>query len=242
MSSTSGTLNLTVSSNTFTKTGYTFTGWNTSSDGSGTSYANGDTYSTASNVTLYAQWQNNYQWVVPIQQIGMLNWYGGAIPAVSSDVVIPNGSGLNYNPTLGSSGDVCGSLTVQSGGILTSDDINYKLTATSVDLQSGGSIIISNGELNCTGKFDHDGGLTISGSGVLDIDGEYESSASASESISGGTIEVAGEWDGANDNAFTVVGTIIERFLKQNLAQHSSSNFHNLTIGNSVEMWMSQLL
>ena len=36
----------------------------------------------------------------------------------------------------------------------------------------------------------------MSGSGVLDIDGEYESSASATEIISGGTIEVAGEWDG----------------------------------------------
>ena len=237
MSSTSGTLNLTVSSNTFTKTGYTFTGWNTSSDGSGTSYANGDTYSTASNVTLYAQWQNNYQWVgsSSTDWNNSANWYGGAIPGVSSDVVIPNGSGLNYNPKLGSSGDVCGSLTVQSGGILTSDDINYKLTATSVDLQSGGSIIISNGELNCTGKFDHDGGLTISGSGVLDIDGEYESSASASESISGGTIEVAGEWDGANDNAFTPSGgtVIMNGSSNKNLAQHSSSNFHNLTIGNS---------
>ena len=46
----------------------------------------------------------------------------------------------------------------------------------------------------------------MSGSGVLDIDGEYESSASNTEILSGGTIEVAGEWDGALDDAFTPTG------------------------------------
>lgn len=48
-----------------TTLGYTFTGWNTLSDGSGTSYAAGDTVKAAStyksNTTLYAQWRtNNY--------------------------------------------------------------------------------------------------------------------------------------------------------------------------------------
>ncbi len=39
------------------KAGYTFTGWNTAVNGSGTSYSGGDTFSiTTSNVTLYAQW------------------------------------------------------------------------------------------------------------------------------------------------------------------------------------------
>ena len=44
------------------KTGYTFTGWNTASDGGGTDYAQGDTFAMdSSNVTLYAQWsQDNY--------------------------------------------------------------------------------------------------------------------------------------------------------------------------------------
>ncbi len=39
------------------RTGYTFTGWNTAADGSGTSYTGGDTFAIGlSNVTLYAQW------------------------------------------------------------------------------------------------------------------------------------------------------------------------------------------
>ena len=39
-----------------TRTGYTFMGWNTKADGSGTSYAPGATYRNNADVTLYAQW------------------------------------------------------------------------------------------------------------------------------------------------------------------------------------------
>jgi uncharacterized repeat protein (TIGR02543 family) len=42
--------------NTFTRTGYTFTGWNTVAGGSGTAYADGATYPFTASVTLYAQW------------------------------------------------------------------------------------------------------------------------------------------------------------------------------------------
>lgn len=48
--------NITLSSSSPTKTGYTFTGWNTKQDGSGTSYAKGATYSANADVILYAQW------------------------------------------------------------------------------------------------------------------------------------------------------------------------------------------
>ena len=46
----------TVSSTTPTRTGYSFTGWNTSSDGSGTPYSAGDSITIYDNTTLYAQW------------------------------------------------------------------------------------------------------------------------------------------------------------------------------------------
>ena len=45
--------------NSFTKTDYGFTSWNTKADGTGTSYKDGDIISSASteeNITLYAQW------------------------------------------------------------------------------------------------------------------------------------------------------------------------------------------
>ena len=48
-----------LTSNTFTRTGYTFTGWNTDKDGNGTHYDNGATVNLTEDLTLYAQWQIN---------------------------------------------------------------------------------------------------------------------------------------------------------------------------------------
>ena len=42
--------------NSFTRVGYTFTGWNTAFDGSGTAYADGAIYPFSADATLYAQW------------------------------------------------------------------------------------------------------------------------------------------------------------------------------------------
>jgi uncharacterized repeat protein (TIGR02543 family) len=49
-----------LATNTFTKTGYTFSGWNTARDGSGTGYAAGAFYPFTSATTLYAQWTADY--------------------------------------------------------------------------------------------------------------------------------------------------------------------------------------
>ncbi len=45
-----------LGANTFTRTGYTFTGWNTNANGSGTSYADGAVFDFTTGTTLYAQW------------------------------------------------------------------------------------------------------------------------------------------------------------------------------------------
>lgn len=48
-----------LTSNSFVRDGYTFNGWNTKADGTGTAYANGANYSFAGDLTLYAQWTEN---------------------------------------------------------------------------------------------------------------------------------------------------------------------------------------
>lgn len=45
-----------LNENTFTKTDYVFTGWNTSANGTGTAYAPGDSITNLGDITLYAQW------------------------------------------------------------------------------------------------------------------------------------------------------------------------------------------
>ncbi|MBQ9206633.1 MAG: InlB B-repeat-containing protein [Treponema sp.] len=51
--------NLTVAANGFTHTGYTFSGWNSKADGTGTTYTAGTAYTFSANTTLYAQWNLN---------------------------------------------------------------------------------------------------------------------------------------------------------------------------------------
>ena len=52
--------NVKLAPNSFTRTGYTFIGWNTENDGTGTNYADEASLTNAGNLTLYAQWAHNY--------------------------------------------------------------------------------------------------------------------------------------------------------------------------------------
>ena len=47
---------VTLTANTFKRTGYTFSGWNTKQDGTGTKYSDKAQVKLSSNMTLYAQW------------------------------------------------------------------------------------------------------------------------------------------------------------------------------------------
>ncbi|MBR4408010.1 MAG: InlB B-repeat-containing protein, partial [Clostridia bacterium] len=67
--------------NTLTKTGYYFDGWNTSSSGSGYSYAVGEVYGTYSNLNLYAQWVAN-SYTISFNANG---GYGGTSKSVKYD-------------------------------------------------------------------------------------------------------------------------------------------------------------
>ena len=82
-----------LSANTFTRTGYTFAGWNTIADGSGTSYADEAEYTFSADLTLYAQWtafsSDDFVIVVKTDNAGT---------STSTQFTIPTtGSGYNYN-------------------------------------------------------------------------------------------------------------------------------------------------
>ena len=60
-----------IAANAFTRSGYTFTGWNTNADGSGNSYTDKQSIVLTKDITLYAQWkviattgiENGREWV-----------------------------------------------------------------------------------------------------------------------------------------------------------------------------------
>jgi uncharacterized repeat protein (TIGR02543 family) len=81
----------------FSKPGYTFAGWNTAKDGSGTPYADGALYSFNSGISLYAQWTP-----VPTSTVAF-NDNGGAGTVSSlndpsgTSISLPSGVGLTLS-------------------------------------------------------------------------------------------------------------------------------------------------
>lgn len=59
---------VTVADNMFTFDGYTFTGWNTAADGSGTDYQPDATFNITADTTLYAQWKENPKYISGIEK------------------------------------------------------------------------------------------------------------------------------------------------------------------------------
>ena len=81
---------------TMTRTGFTFTGWNTAADGSGTDYSESATFTIYDNTTLYAQWLSNS--AVTLTYDGNTNTGGSApvdpsSPYISGDTVTVLGAG-----------------------------------------------------------------------------------------------------------------------------------------------------
>ena len=76
------------------RTGYSFTGWNTEADGSGTAYEPDETVILRSSITLYAQW-------TPIQYTITYDLAGGYEPTIPNPIsyTIESGDIILNNPT-----------------------------------------------------------------------------------------------------------------------------------------------
>jgi uncharacterized repeat protein (TIGR02543 family) len=80
----------------FSRDGYTFGGWNTLADGSGTSYDAGSSYTPTGDIILYAKWNRIGTYVV----LFLLNGGSGTAPATQtvyagSSITLPDGSGFS---------------------------------------------------------------------------------------------------------------------------------------------------
>jgi len=111
--------NITVRANTgtLTRTGYTFAGWNTAADGTGTTYQSGSQYLVgSSSVTLYAKWTANTYTVT-------YNANGGAGFAQRSSVTV-------VSDTYTTAGTA---ITLPSAGTLAKTGYNFGGWATSAN-------------------------------------------------------------------------------------------------------------
>lgn len=94
---TASSANLTA--NGFTRSGYTFAGWNTASDGTGIFYADQESYTMGTaNVTLYAQWTANLLTVIYDSQGGSSISNGSTTTGgIVSNPGNPTRSGYSFN-------------------------------------------------------------------------------------------------------------------------------------------------
>jgi len=102
------TLTLATNSGGLTRTGYTFTGWNTNSAGTGDSYGAGGLYYVDASITLYAEWSANTYAVTLNQQSGgggttsVTATYDAAMPAATAPTRTGYTFGGYYTGTGGS--------------------------------------------------------------------------------------------------------------------------------------------
>ena len=130
---------VTVKSNTgsLAKTGWTFAGWNTAADGSGTTYAAGSgTFSISANTTLYAKWTCTVTWSV-----------NGATNVYSAQTITYNSSGSKVssvpapNPASYCGDKFVGWTTEENVSQDDDTDLNlFTTVASSPNLNSSGSV------------------------------------------------------------------------------------------------------
>lgn len=184
---------VTVQDNTgaLVKTGYSFAGWNTTDDGSGSGYSAGDTFSMpASDVTLYATWQiNNYT----VSYDGNGNT-GGSVPSSST---FAYGATATVKPA--------GSLT-RIGYTFAGWDTQANGNGTSYDAADTFALGASNVTLFAQWEINsyyitYDENGADSGDAPVDTNAHQYQSSVAAESNSGTLAKVGYSFDGWNTKA-----------------------------------------
>lgn len=121
-----------VAANSFTRSNYSFAGWNTQADGGGTAYSDGATIADVQNdITLYAQW----------------NAKGIPLPGLKYTI--------SYNANGGSGAmnsakvDICTNYTVAANGFTRS---NYSFAGWNTQANGSGTAYLAGGTISCVQK------------------------------------------------------------------------------------------
>ena len=111
-----------LTTNTFTRDGYNFTGWNTAADGTGTSYADGATVNLTENTTLYAQWEDNHSLTKVINKKDATcteDGYTGDTVCAICGKEITKGEAIPANGHSWNEGEITTSPTCENAGVKT---------------------------------------------------------------------------------------------------------------------------
>lgn len=166
-----------LTTNVFTRTGYSFAGWNTIAGGGGTPYDDGDDYNFSADITLYAQWSiNNYNVT-----------YDGNSPTSGSAPTTQNG---DYNTTI--------TLATNSGSLAktgfaftgwnTANDGSSTHYNTSASFTIPASHTTLYAEWTPTYTLTYNGNSNTNGSAPIDVSSPHISGTSVSTLSNSGTL------------------------------------------------------
>ncbi len=194
MSSQTANIPTALTLNTFARTGYTFSHWNTAANGSGASYTDGETYDFTANITLFAQWTANTYTVT-------FDANGGSTPVPISKAVTYDSAYGTLATTSRTGYTFSGWFTAASGGT--------QVTAATVVNTAANHTLYAQWTANIyTVTFDANGGSTpIPTSKAVTYDSAYGTLATTSRTgytFSGWFTAASG---GTQVTAATVVNT-----------------------------------
>ena len=169
-----------LEANAFERTFYSFTGWNTAPDGSGTAYTDRQSISTKENITLYAQWELNSVVLTSSTKY----WTDGNVYVLNSDVTINDWVTVTGNAALILTD---GNTLTVSYGVYVSDGNTLTIDAQG---EGTGRLIANgnNGHAGIGGEIDIDCGTVIINGGYIIATGGYNAAG-----IGGGQNGYGGE-------------------------------------------------
>jgi autotransporter-associated beta strand protein len=242
-------------------TGNTFLGWNTAANGSGTSYPAGATYSTASNLTLFAQWinQSNLGCVTIVASGGAAEnsgWVANYNTVRSSSSSPVNINASDVVAKLGS-----GNLKIMGNCITISSGVSHTTSARELVLEAN-TTIIQNEAITLSGPLSMIGGgnITINGNintstgnatgdVLLKSAGDVSISSNRSITTNGGDVIIWANSDGNATSSATDGSVVINHSSSITTSGghlwigggSGNSTWNGLTVGNGYAVAGSQV-
>lgn len=229
-----------LTSNAFTRSGYTFSGWNTASDGSGTSYANNASFPFTANTTLFAQW--TVISTPTISSTGSLSslttTYGTASSntaftvsgsALTNDIIITPPTGFQFSLSAASGFGTSLTLT-QTAGVVSSTTIYVRLAATTNAGTYSGNIVLSStgaSNVNVATVSSTVNPATLTITGLSASNKTYDGNTTVSVS---GTAAFSGLQNG---DSFTPSGSLTWAFPSANVGSHTLTRTGSILAPNS---------
>lgn len=177
-----------LSSNTFTREHYSFSGWNTKANGTGSSYADNASVNIDANLTLYAQWTEDDKYTVTFMNNGsaygiQTNYAGESITGIENPSVCEGYTFEGWS-TQTYAVDNTAAATIDYTGTIPEKGATYYAVYTKTEGGSGGSTKYTYNKVTSTSDIEDGDYLIVYETGNVAFNGALTTLDAASNTIS----------------------------------------------------------